>query len=337
MPRFLAGVGPELHVDECRSLRCYCLGECRDKSRGSSYIVSLGSESVAELVVAGMHVEGCGSRVGCSGHIHSYAVVNTAVVEYHYSYRELEAAYRGEVHAREAERTVALNSHYTLACGNCRAYSRTHTHAHNGPCGTVDAVARESHVDCIACIIERIGAFIHKYYIGIGGHYRLDGAQSRPVIHRLCRSIFRETCEELRVLLLGLSLKTRSPSGVYRNLFGERGKNSVERACKVTHHRCRNRTVNVDFLGVNIELHKLCVGTPLAMAARQKPVETRTRKNYHIGLLHNGRAARESAERPVVGQHALCHGHRQIGYACALHKIFEAVFHTGISGALAYY
>ena len=71
------------------------------------------------------------------------------------------------------------------------------------------------------------------------------------------------------------------------------------------------------------------------MAARQQPVEAGADEHHHIGLLHDGRATGQRADRAVVGQYALGHRHGQIGDAGFVDQLLEQVFDACICGSLA--
>ena len=115
----------------------------------------------------------------------------------------------------------------------------------------------------------------------------------------------------------------------------ETGEDGVERTCQIAYHGSGDGSVAVDFLGVDVDLYEFGIRAPFAVSARQQPVEACAHEHHHVGLFHDGGAARQSAERAVVGQYALGHRHGVVGYAGLVDKSFELIFDAGIGSALA--
>ena len=76
----------------------------------------------------------------------------------------------------------------------------------------------------------------------------------------------------------------------------------------VADHRCGDRTVAVNFDGINVELDEFVVRIPVpAPAVSEQPVEAGTDQHDHVGVFQYERTCRGRALRVVVGQQSLGH------------------------------
>ena len=169
-------------------------------------------------------------------------------------------------------------------------------------------MTRERHVHCIARVIKSVGTFIHEDYIGIGFKDRLDSPECCPVIHRHGVFVLIQTLCEFHVLGLCLFLKRSHPCRVGVHFrFGQPCENGIECQPHIADYRSCYRDIDINLLRLHIKLHELDGRIPFATAERKHPVETCARHNHHISLFHNGGAARQRTQRPVVGHQPLGH------------------------------
>ena len=169
-------------------------------------------------------------------------------------------------------------------------------------------MARQTHVDGVAGVVEGIGALVYEDDVGIGLKDGFDYAQSGPVVHGHYVLGIGQTVGELDGFDLCLGLQRGYPLRVgFHGLAFEAGEDGVERQAHVAYDRSGGGHVDVHLLGLDVKVYELDIGIPFAVAERQQPVEACANHYHDIGLLHDGLAARQGAEGADVGHQALCH------------------------------
>lgn len=153
-------------------------------------------------------------------------------------------------------------------------------------------MAWELHVDGVACIVESVGSFVDKDYVGIGLKYGFDGIQCAPMIHGLFGGGFRQACREFSILLPGLGLQGCEPLPVGLRLlalhFRQKG---IEGFGKIAHYRGCYRDIYVYFRRLHVHLDKFHLRIPFAAPEGKHPVESGSNNEDDVGFFHNVRAA----------------------------------------------
>ena len=130
-------------------------------------------------------------------------------------------------------------------------------------------MARQTHVDGVAGIVEGVGTFVYEDDVGIAFDMGLDYAKSSPVVHRHRSLVGGQTLLEFYAFGLGFRLQGGNPCRIgahFARLQG--GEDCVERESEVSHHGGGDGHVHVDFLRSHVELDKLHGGIPLAASER---------------------------------------------------------------------
>ena len=149
-------------------------------------------------------------------------------------------------------------------------------------------MARERHVDRVACVVESISSLVDQYHIGIGLKHRLDNRQRAPVVHRREPGGIGQTGGKLGILGLCVGLQRSEPCRVGRHRAPlHLIEQHVEREPHVSDYRSGDRHIAVNLGRLYLKLNELHIGIPLAAAERKHPVDTRSDNDHYICLLHN--------------------------------------------------
>src|SRR6185295_10732967 len=128
--------------------------------------IALSTARFHHLVVARILDEHGRCRIGGPGRVDVGAAVDPIVVEDDDADRQVVAADRLHLHARETEGAVALDGEHGFSGFDRRGNGEAHANAHHAPGADIEPLARLIHVNDAARQIERIGTFVDEDGIG---------------------------------------------------------------------------------------------------------------------------------------------------------------------------
>src|SRR5256885_2097684 len=126
--------------------------------------------------------------------------IDAVIVEDHDADRQLVAADRLDLHAGEAERTVAFHRERRFAGLDGGGDAIAHADSHHAPGADVDALARLVHVDDAAGEVERVGAFDDQDGVRVGLDDVAHHGERAVEVHR--RRILGQGLRQLRDVLV---------------------------------------------------------------------------------------------------------------------------------------
>src|SRR5262245_27607079 len=334
----LAARGGIYHrVDEGRLTGVHGLVHRADQFVGRRHADANAAKRFHQLLVAGVLDEDGGRNVRTTRGIDVGSAVDAVVVKDDDADREVVPADRFDLHAGEAERTVAFDREHAFAGLHRGRDGKAHADAHDAPGALIQTLARLIHVDDAAREIERIGAFVDEDGIR---PILDDGAQrtERAVeVHRR-RILHQPRCHLGDVGFLAFVDRIDPVGRRRRPLAVDALEQSRYAGADVADQRSGDLDIAVHLLGLDVDLDEFLrsgLAPSLAFAVRQQPVQAGADQHDDVGILQHGRARRTRRLRVRIGQEALGHAHGQERNAGLFDERADRVIGLRVGRALA--